>query len=300
MHAEMEACIDMDYSYETIEDILRLCQEEKLTFDQVVLRNEMNQFERTEEDVLAEIDRRLDVFEESVKEGLAIDSHTPSGMSGKQAKQLEAHVPLLLGKLAYKVMTYSIAVNEANAKMSRIVACPTAGSCGILPGTLLALAEERELSRDALRKAFLIAAGIGAVVTERACVAGAVGGCQAEVGTAAAMTAGAVVGLLGGNERQIAQAVALCFKNLLGLVCDPVAGLVEVPCVKRNGFYSVHAITAAEMALVGIKSQIPADEVIEAMNRIGRSLPAALRETSDGGLATTVTGKAIAEHVRNL
>ena len=162
------------------------------------------------------------------------------------------------------------------------------------------MAEQYKLDRDVLVKGFLAASGVGNVVANRACVAGAVGGCQAEIGTAACMAAAAIVEMMGGTARQVGHAVSLCMKNLLGLACDPVAGLVEVPCVKRNGVYAVHAITAAELALAGIESQIPTDEVIEAMNNIGRAMPAALRETSDGGLAVTQTGLAIAEKVRSL
>ena len=197
-------------------------------------------------------------------------------------------------------MTYAIAVNEANAKMFRIVACPTAGSCGVMPGAVKAVADHYKLDRATEVKGFLAASGIGNVVANRACVAGADGGCQAEIGTAACMAAGAIVEMMGGTPRQVGNAIALCMKNLLGLACDPVAGLVEVPCVKRNGFYAVHAITASELALMNIESQIPPDEVIEAMNNIGRAMPAALSESSDGGLAVTPTGTAIAERVQSL
>lgn len=285
----------MNYTYESIDQILRACEDHNCSFAEVVLRSEMETYECSADSIYRGIDERLRIFEESIQEGLKNRDKTISGMSGGQGAQLLGHRPHLLGDLAYKAMTYAILVNEANAKMFRIVACPTAGSCGILPGCLQALKETHELKQKDLRDGFLVAAGIGNVIMERACVAGAVGGCQAEVGTAAAMTAGAVTSILGGTAQQIASALALSLKNVLGLVCDPVAGLVEVPCVKRNGIFAVQALTVAELALGGIESQIPADQVIDAMNAIGRALPEALRETSTGGLAVTPRAREITQ-----
>lgn len=285
----------MNYTYESIDQILRACEDHDCSFAEVILRSEMETYECSADSIYRGIDERLRIFEESIQEGLKNKDKTISGMSGGQGAQLLNHRPLLLGDLAYKAMTYAILVNEANAKMFRIVACPTAGSCGILPGCLQALKETHALKQKDLRDGFLVAAGIGNVIMERACVAGSVGGCQAEVGTAAAMTAGAVTSILGGTAQQIASALALSLKNVLGLVCDPVAGLVEVPCVKRNGIFAVQALTAAELALGGIESQIPADQVIDAMNTIGRALPEALRETSTGGLAVTPRAREIAQ-----
>ena len=285
----------MNYTYESIDQILRACEDHDCSFAEVILRSEMETYECSADSIYRGIDERLRIFEESIQEGLKNKDKTISGMSGGQGAQLLNHRPLLLGDLAYKAMTYAILVNEANTKMFRIVACPTAGSCGILPGCLQALKETHELKQKDLRDGFLVAAGIGNVIMERACVAGAVGGCQAEVGTAAAMTAGAATSILGGTAQQIASALALSLKNVLGLVCDPVAGLVEVPCVKRNGIFAVQALTAAELALGGIESQIPADQVIDAMNAIGRALPEALRETSTGGLAVTPRAREIAQ-----
>ncbi len=290
----------MSYAYETIADIIRLSEEYNLSFGDVVMRTELEQYDRNEKEITKEIKHRLDIFKASIKDGLRNLKRTQSNMSGGEAARLIARKPLFMSDISYKAMSYAIAVNEANAKMFKVVACPTAGSCGVMPGAVQAVAEHYELDTPTLVKGFLAAAGVGNVVSNRACVAGAVGGCQAEVGTAACMAAAAIVEMMGGTARQVGHAVALCMKNLLGLACDPVAGLVEVPCVKRNGVYAVHAITAAELALAGIESQIPPDEVIEAMNNIGRAMPAALRETSDGGLAVTETGLAIAEKVRSL
>ena len=280
----------MSYLYDTIEDIVRLADRESISFSEVVLRSEIESTGSTKEEVLDEIRRRIQIFKESVRDGIADTRKSKSGMSGGQAKQLDERQPLFLSDLAYRALRYAISVNEANAKMFRIVACPTAGACGILPGVMQAVGEVYECNEEAYVNGFLAAAGVGNVVTNQACVAGAVGGCQAEVGTAAAMASACAVAMMGGTTEEVVTAMTLCMKNVLGLVCDPVAGLVEVPCVKRNGIYAVHALASAEMAIAGLRSRIPADEVIGAMDSIGRALPEALRETSEGGLAKTKTG----------
>jgi len=280
----------MSYLYDTIEDIVRLADRESISFSEVVLRSEIESTGSTKEEVIAEIRRRIQIFKESVRDGIADTRKSKSGMSGGQAKQLDERQPLFLSDLAYRALRYAISVNEANAKMFRIVACPTAGACGILPGVMQAVGEVYECNEEAYVNGFLAAAGVGNVVTNQACVAGAVGGCQAEVGTAAAMASACAVAMMGGTTEEVVTAMTLCMKNVLGLVCDPVAGLVEVPCVKRNGIYAVHALASAEMAMAGLRSRIPADEVIGAMDSIGRALPEALRETSEGGLAKTKTG----------
>ena len=283
----------MSYLYDTIEDIVRLADRESISFSEVVLRAEIESTDATKEEVLDEIRRRIQIFKESVHDVIEDTRKSKSGMSGGQAKQLDERKPVFLSDLMYRALRYAISVNEANAKMFRIVACPTAGACGILPGVMQAVGEVYNCDDNAYINGFLAAAGVGNVVTNQACVAGAVGGCQAEVGTAAAMAAACAVAMMGGTTEEIVTAMTLCMKNVLGLVCDPVAGLVEVPCVKRNGIYAVHALAAAEMALAGLRSRIPADEVIGAMDSIGRALPEALRETSEGGLARTKTGMEI-------
>ena len=283
----------MSYLYDTIEDIVRLADREIISFSEVVLRAEIESTDATKEAVLDEIRRRIQIFKESVHDGIADTRKSKSGMSGGQAKQLDERKPIFLSDLTHRALRYAISVNEANAKMFRIVACPTAGACGILPGVMQAVGEVCNCDDQAYINGFLAAAGVGNVVTNQACVAGAVGGCQAEVGTAAAMAAACAVAMMGGTTEEVVTAMTLCMKNVLGLVCDPVAGLVEVPCVKRNGIYAVHALAAAEMAMAGLRSRIPADEVIGAMDSIGRALPEALRETSEGGLARTKTGMEI-------
>ena len=279
----------MSYAYDTIADIIRLGEENNISFGDVVLRYELENYDRSEDAVVREIENRLDIFESSIQDGIAYAEKTASGMSGGQAAQLNGQTPRFMSDIAYKAMTYAIAVNEANAKMFRIVACPTAGSCGVMPGAVKAVADHYQLDRATVVKGFLAASGIGNVVANRACVAGAVGGCQAEIGTAACMAAGAIVEMMGGSPRQVGHAIALCMKNLLGLACDPVAGLVEVPCVKRNAMGAANAMVAADMALAGITSRIPCDEVIDAMRRIGNDMPSSIKETSLGGLAVSPT-----------
>lgn len=282
------------YEYKTLHELMETATKLNLSLSEVVVRHEMETSEQTEEAVRQRMEGRLAVFKESIDAGLGDTEKSVSGLVGGDADKLLKAVPKLLGTLAKKAAVYALAVSEANAKMFKIVACPTAGSCGIVPAVMTAVAEELNVETQASVSALFTAAGIGAVVSRNASVAGAVGGCQAECGTAAAMAAAAAAEMAGGTNEQILHAFALCMKNTLGLACDPVAGLVEVPCVKRNACYAVLAITAAEMALAGVKSVIPPDEVIEAMNEIGRMMPVALKETSDGGLAKTATGKAIA------
>ena len=201
------------------------------------------------------------------------------------------------GEFMDEVIVQAISMAESNACMRRIVAAPTAGSCGVVPAVLLPLCEREHYTQHELLEALYVASGIGAVIAYRASISGAAGGCQAEIGTASAMAAGALVSLRGGTNEQIGHAVAIALKNLMGLVCDPVAGLVEVPCVKRNVIGAVNAISAADMALAGIESRIPVDEVIDAMGEVGRRMPVEFRETALGGLAATPTGKAVKERM---
>lgn len=282
------------YEYKTLHELMDHGAAYNLSISDVIMRHEMEASEQTEAYVRSVMESRLDVFHESITAGLEDTGKSVSGLVGGDADKLIKSQARLLGPLARKAAVYALAVSEANAKMFKIVACPTAGSCGIVPAVMTAAAEELAVPKEVCVDALFTAAGIGAVVSRNASVAGAVGGCQAECGTAAAMGAAAVAQMAGGTNEEIMEAFTLCMKNTLGLACDPVAGLVEVPCVKRNACYAVLAITAAEMALAGVKSVIPPDEVIEAMADIGRMMPVALKETSDGGLAKTPTGVAIA------
>lgn len=228
----------------------------------------------------------LHVMRASVVEGLRPDLRSVSGMAGGQAALLNRHAPDAAGgPVLGKAIAKALAVAECNACMGKIVAAPTAGACGILPGALLTLQEERGYDDDALISALFTAAAVGRVIARRASISGAEGGCQAECGSAAAMTAAAVVALLGGTAQMASDACAFAVMNSLGLVCDPVGGLVEVPCVYRNVAGVSNALSAADLALSGIRSPIAADDVLDAMKAVGDALPASLRETGEGGCA---------------
>ena len=218
-----------------------------------------------------------------------------SGMAGGQGKLMHEYAAKnpIGGEFMAQVIAEALSMGESNACMRRVVAAPTAGACGVMPAVLIPLYWRENISEEKILEAMFTASGIGAVIAFRASISGAAGGCQAEVGSASAMAAGALVHLRGGNVDQIGHAVAMALKNLMGLVCDPVAGLVEVPCIKRNVIGAVNAISAADMALAGIESRIPVDEVIDAMDEVGRRLPMELKETALGGLANTPTGRRI-------
>lgn len=204
-----------------------------------------------------------------------------------------------LDPLTVKAELYALAVMGENSRMGVIVAAPTAGAGGIVPGMLLALEEERKIDQEKTVRALVVAGGIGSIIALSASISGAAGGCQNEVGVASAMGAAGVAYMMGGSTRQSIHAAAIALKNTLGLVCDPVGGLVEVPCVKRNALFAVHGLTAAQLALAGVESVIPMDEIVEAMVRIGRALPRGLRETAEGGLATTTTGAQIGQRLKD-
>lgn len=251
----------------------------------------MKQMECTREQLLEKMQEMLGVMQSSIEHGLTgVRSH--SGLTGGDAKKLQNRAAErgfsgLLGEKARDAVIFAMAVGECNAAMGRIVAAPTAGASGVLPGVLFSLKKYYGLSDEQVAEGLIVAGSIGLVIGDRAYLAGAMGGCQAECGSAAAMAAGSAVAMLGGTPAQVGHAVAIVFKNILGLVCDPVAGLVEIPCIKRNGSCALQALNAAELALCGITSFIPADEAIDAMKNVGDSLPCALRETAGGGMAVT-------------
>lgn len=248
----------------------------------------------TREALLDKMRGRLAAMRDSVERGLNSDAHSRTGMVGWNAKGLHRADDLLDAPLLKRVQAYAMAVNEENARMGRIVAAPTAGSAGTLPGALLGVADHLGLDDEELVLPLVTAAGVGEVISRTMFIAGASGGCGAEIGPSAAMAAAAVTELLGGHANAAVHAAALALMNTIGLVCDPVGGYVEVPCVSRNAFYSVHAVAAAQLALAGLESFIPADEVVGAMASVGRMLPPELRETGEGGVATTPTGRRIA------
>lgn len=276
--------------YSNYQQLLDICAQTGLSISEVALRQEIDRSEKTEEELLAQMLQAYNVMKESALVGVSQACSSPSGLTGGDAAKLNKAKPYLLGAMQKDAVTFGLAVNEMSAAQGKIVACPTAGSCGILPGALMAYLKHNEVTQDRVLNALFTAGAIGQIIEDNACVSGAEGGCQAECGSAAAMAAGILTDLVGGTPEQIVQAATLAIKNLLGLACDPVAGLVEVPCVKRNGIMSAYSFIAAEMALAGVKSAIPPDEVVEAMSKIGAMMPSALKETAEGGLAATPTG----------
>ena len=285
-------------NFNTMADLIDMAQEKNVPIHEVVIAREMHDTQRSRDEVLAGMQENWQVMQASIERGIQNEEHSVSGLTGGDSKRLyDYRQQGYMGAKVLAAAAYAVGISEVNAVMGRIVACPTAGSCGIVPAALYAAREQHGATDEAIIRALFTAAGIGMVVDQNASIAGAEGGCQAECGTAAGMAAGALVELAGGTPAMVGNATALSIKNLLGLVCDPVAGLVEVPCVKRNGFAVVEAMLAADMTLAGIESVIPVDEVIEAMNHIGRALPKSLRETSEGGLAVTRTAKAVEKRI---
>jgi L-serine dehydratase len=259
----------------------------------LVLEDQAEQLERSVESVFEEMRKNFLVMKIACEKGFAADMTSPGGLSGGQAARMKARKETLSGSFCAGAIARALAVSEYNAAMGRIVAAPTAGSCGILPAALITMIEEKGVSERAAVMSLFTAGSLGLVIAGEASISGAEGGCQAECGSAAAMTAAALVELAGGNPSAVLHAAAIALKNQLGLVCDPVAGLVEVPCVKRNAGAVMCAIGAAEMALAGIESVIPFDEVVSAMAEIGTAMARSLKETAQGGLAATPTGIAL-------
>lgn len=286
----------MELSFDSIASLVAAAESEGRPLSALVLEQQAAQLERSEADVYETMHASYEVMRTAAAEGLKPGVRSASGLTGGDARRLHEHLQTngsLIGGLLPQAMATALAVSEWNAAMGRIVATPTAGSCGILPGALLTMETARGVPQRACVMSLFTAAAVGMVIAENASVSGAQGGCQAECGSASAMAAAALVELAGGTPAQMAHAVAIALKNILGLVCDPVAGLVEIPCEKRNASGVANAFAAAELALAGVESAIPADEVIDAMRRVGETMPPALRETAEGGLAATPTGRSL-------
>jgi L-serine dehydratase len=277
--------------------LIQMAHENKCTIGHAMIQYEAKTKQISEKEVVEKMKHNWHVMKESVRTGLEEPKRSKGGLIGGEAKTLHDYCVvqpnLLSGRNIMEAVSYSLAVAEVNATMGRIVACPTAGSCGIVPGVLKKIQELDNLSDEQIAEALMTCAGVGMVIAHRASVSGAVGGCQAECGAASAMAAAAAVELRGGTPEQAGEACAMVIKNVMGLACDPVAGLVEVPCAKRNALGASLAMVMADIALSGVKSVIPVDEVITAMGAVGRSLPESLRETARGGLAVTPTGLAL-------
>ncbi|MGM9639583.1 MAG: L-serine ammonia-lyase, iron-sulfur-dependent, subunit alpha [Butyricicoccaceae bacterium] len=284
----------------SIESILTGAEKNHQTLWQYILQSEFEDSGMPVDQIIRRVEETYTVMRNAVRSGLQEHGRSLSGLTGGDAFKYYERIETgrtVLSDFNAKAIAYAIATNEHNASMGVIVAAPTAGASGILPGVLIAAQEEFGYMDSDIVHSLIVASGIGAVIATRATVSGAAGGCQAECGSAAAMAAGALTYLLGGNDQQVMHAAALALKNCLGLACDPVAGLVEIPCIKRNGVYASMAITACDMALSGIVSFIPPDEVIDTMFQIGSMMPACIRETAEGGLAVTPTGLAAKERV---
>lgn len=284
-------------AFHSLEEIQKSCQEKNVPFWRAVLLEDMADRSVTETESMQSMHQMWTAMK-SASEQYDRTQVSASGLVGKMGAQMEEYRQSkepLCGSFVSKVIARALEMGESNACMKRIVAAPTAGACGVLPAVLVPLYEEERVSEDEVIHALYTAAGIGQVIASRAFIAGAAGGCQAEIGAASAMAAGALVFLQGGDEEQISHGAAMALKNLLGLVCDPVAGLVEVPCVKRNVIGAVNALSSADMALAGITSRIPPDQVIDAMKEVGESMHVSLRETGEGGVANTPEARKIKE-----
>jgi len=290
------------YEYRQVRDLMHLATVTGEDIIQIIIATECEDSELLPEEVRENMRHRWNLMRNSIRRGIESPQVSTGGLIGTNAAKLHQYSQEgepLLGKLAAKASAYALAVSEVNASMGRIVAAPTGGSSGILPGVLQALAEEYNLDENKVVDGLFIAAAVGRVIGINATLSGAQGGCQAECGAAAAMAAAAAVYLKGGEYEQSWTAAAMALKNLLGLVCDPVAGLVEVPCSKRNAAGVAVALVCADLALSGIYSVIPFDEMVDAMDRVGRVMPLSLRETAQGGCAATPTGKRIWEQLKN-
>ncbi|WP_305850072.1 L-serine ammonia-lyase, iron-sulfur-dependent, subunit alpha [Staphylococcus hyicus] len=285
--------------FKNVKELIAKCEAEDKAIYEIMMEQEMAVTGLSKEEVYVHMNKNLETMEHAVEEGInGVTSKT--GLTGGDAVLMKRYIESgrsIAGETLLDAVSKAVATNEVNAAMGKICATPTAGSAGVVPGVLFALKDKLQLSRTDMLNFLLTSGAFGFVVANNASISGAAGGCQAEVGSAAAMAAAAVVEAAGGTPRQSAEGFAICMKNMLGLVCDPVAGLVEVPCVKRNAAGASNAIVSADMALAGIESRIPTDEVIDAMYRIGQTMPSALRETGRGGLAGTPTGQRLKQQI---
>lgn len=282
-------------AFNSLQEIVDVCKKEDIAFWQAVQLDDANENGITTEESLTQMKRlweamklAVDLYDENLKSN--------SGLVGGDGGKMERYVKngdSICGDFVGSVIWGALQMGESNACMRRIVAAPTAGACGVLPAVLVPLQSRDQISDEQILEALYVAAGVGQVIASRAYIAGASGGCQAEIGSASSMAAAALVTLRGGTPEQIVHAAAMAMKNMLGLVCDPVAGLVEIPCVKRNVIGAMNALSSADMAMAGIISRIPPDQVIDAMKEVGDKMHGSLKETGEGGLAGTITGQSV-------
>jgi len=286
--------------FRNVEELIQQCEDKQCSISDLMIEQEVAVHDRSREDIIAQMERNLEVMERAANRGILEQVRSVSGLTGGDGKRLHEYMQLndtLSGHVMLDAVSKAMATNEVNAAMGTICATPTAGAAGVVPGTLFAMKEKLNPTREQMVRYLFVSGAFGFVVANNASISGAAGGCQAEVGSATGMAAAAIVEIAGGTPKQSGQAMAMALKGMLGLVCDPVAGLVEVPCVKRNAFGASNALVAADLALAGIESRIPCDEVIDAMYRIGQSMPSTLRETGEGGLAATPTGRRYQEQI---
>lgn len=289
-------------NFQTLSQLAVLCEERGLSIGALMLEEQSAESGRSKEQEFGTMSQYYSVMKEAVHRGMTEDTTSRSGLTGMDAQRVGAYNAAdepCLGGPAGQAMAYALAVSEVNASMGRIIATPTAGSCGIIPGVFLSCQERFGWEDDYMVSGLFAAGAIGYVIANNSFVSGAEGGCQAEVGSAIGMAAGALTELRGGTPAQAVHAVGLALKNTLGLICDPVGGLVEIPCIVRNGFGAVTALAAADMALAGVRSVIPSDEVIKVMLEVGSAMPEKHRETAEGGLAQTPTGRQIMKDLRS-
>lgn len=282
--------------YKTLEELLKLAEQKNVLLWEIILENEMMLSGIDKESIFRELDVRYQVMEASASQAFSGEPSSVRTLLNGIAKAQHLHARCgssICGEMINLAMARALSCSETNASMGRICAAPTAGACGILPAVLITLQEDHALSRQTVLEGLLTASGIGAVITKNATVSGAEGGCQAECGVAAAMAAAAAVQMSGGTARMSIHASAFALMNCMGLVCDPVAGLVQIPCAQRNASQTVNALLSADFALAGMESLIPPDEVVDAMYRVGRMLPPELKETGLGGIAATNTGRTL-------
>ncbi len=284
----------------TFDELVEECKKHKKNIYELIQEIEAADADTSINKIRENVKLHIETMKSTIKTGMKSSEKAISQWCGDDCIKLQnrySNNKALLGRLFEKIITYSLATIEENLRMGKVVACPTAGSCGIVPSVIIAVAEEQNLDEDTQINALITAGAIGAIISNKVQLAGAVAGCQAECGVAAAMCAGALTQMLGGDINQILNAVALAMKNLLGLTCDPVCGLVEVPCIKRNPILAIHSVTSAELALAGIESKIPLDEVIDAVRQTGQLMSPMLKESSLAGLATTKTALKLKEKI---
>jgi L-serine dehydratase len=289
------------YQYKSQKDIEEITAQHALRISELAVLHEAERQEMDASVITTQMKATLGVMKTNIKVGITSTTPSIGGLIGQNAAKMYAYAAngdTLSGNILSRATAYALAVTEENARMKRIVACPTAGACGVVPGCLIAVQEHRQLSDEAVISALFNASAIGIIIATNATISGAEGGCQAEIGSASAMAASALTELAGGDVSACLNAAAIALKNMLGLVCDPVAGLVEVPCSKRNAMGVSNAIVAADMALAGITSVIPLDEVVKAMKDVGRALPFELKETAKGGVAASKTAREIHKQIK--